>query len=74
MENIHYYIYIYRDISEPFDCSIFKRQLSEDFVIVIILTSILENGAVKRFRNITININIVVDLLHKVFKKSCYLH
>ena len=32
MDNIHYYIYIYRNISELFDCSVFKRQLSKDFV------------------------------------------
>ena len=28
MDNIHYYIYICRNISELFDCSVFKRQLS----------------------------------------------
>ena len=32
MDSIHYYIYIYRNISELFDCSVFKRQLSKDFV------------------------------------------
>ena len=32
MENIHYYIYIYCDISESFDHFVFRCQLSEDFV------------------------------------------
>ena len=39
MDNIHYNIYIYRNISELFDCSVFKRQLSKDFVGMYTLMS-----------------------------------
>ena len=38
MDKIHY-IYIYRNISELFDCSVFKRQLSKDFVGIYTLMS-----------------------------------
>ena len=39
MDTIHHYIYIYRNISELFDCSVFKRQLSKDFVGMYTLMS-----------------------------------
>ena len=32
MDNIHYYICIYPNISELFDCSVSKRQLSKKLI------------------------------------------